>query len=156
MTAVHLKTDDSVFAGLGAIVDHLGSDQAVDAVSDVVAISDDNGVVPFSDWLDHGFDFGVSLIEWCAGALVLRIPDSLFAAFAHDAATASDAAFVIDDTGVAIACIDICLVTSDVEHLGLVDLASDLQARVAAGSDPFEFVADFEVGEFLRIVFRAE
>ena len=153
---MHLEADDAVFACLGTVVDHLGGDLAVDAVGDMVPIDDDDDIVPFADRLDLGFDFGVGLVERRPGALVFGVPDGLFAAFAHDAAAAGDTTLVIDDAGVGIARVDVGLIAADMEHLGVVNLPADLKARVAVGSDPFEAVANFEVGEFLRVVLRGE
>ena len=155
VAAVHLDTDDAVLAGFGAVVRHLCGDLAVDAVGDVVAVGDDHCLVPFADGFDFGGDFGVRFFEGRVGALVFGIPDGFFAAVAHDATATGATAFVVDDSGVGIVSVDVSLIAADVKHLGVINFTTDLHAGISAGGDPFETVADFEVGELLGVVFRA-
>ena len=150
---VHLEGDDAAGEdGLGAFVDQLSHEVAVDAVLHVVSVDDEDDLVPIAGIVEQGFELVAAFRQRGVLALVIGVPDGFFSAHAHRGTASGDAGFVVDRAGEFAAAIDVGLVAADVKGLGLVDFRAELDARVPGGADHLPLEMEFKIDEFFRVL----
>ena len=138
-TLVNLQGNHPVGRGfVRLLVDHFGGHRAIDEMLQVVTVGDDSKIIPLT-WMDAG---GQSSGVAEAGRLLFAVflDRDFLPTLGQDATTF----FLVENAGVAIAEIDISLITADDKFLIIDQFATVLNPGITS--------LDFELGGELKVI----